>query len=195
MSAVPSFEMHLFVRTEAENASDVRRLELPQSPSFLSFDKARVPEFTSASPASGREIGLLEPVDTAFGPRLLFLVSRAFGRGLRLNGQPLPRVALLRDGDRIAAPGGRSFGVALFRRPSVGPAGAPLSGRECPVCRTALAESTSVFRCPCGAAIHLDAAGENPAAEALECARLASECPICTRAIVLEAGYASDPER
>jgi len=132
--------------------------------------------------------------------------SRSLAARVRVNGAPAPAVAILREGDelRVAdASGAESVClVALYHRPSIGPASAEEAGRTCPVCRTPIVLDKVRYACTCGALLHCESsAGEErsetdlaPADDRLECARVYSECPACYAPIVMAAGYARLPE-
>ena len=165
------------------------------------------PALTLRRPA--RPVLALEPVQVEGRPRLLVLQPGAPGlqrsngaassKGpraprprMRLNGQPLPPVAILRVRDRLRV-GPRTFHVTAFRAGgAVAPAPAQL-GVPCGVCRLPLTQETLVHACECGVLLHLE--GEPiPVEERLECALVGDACPSCESALMLEGGHVWLPE-
>ena len=125
------------------------------------------------------------------GARLLAV--RSDGDPVRLNGVPMPRLAVLFDGDRIRLADGRGFEVVLPRSFSIGPAGPEIVGKPCPVCRASVEVGESVLRCACGTVVHcapsleglegknggVTAPGAELGADSEDCAGLIHSCPVC----------------
>jgi hypothetical protein len=119
-------------------------------------------------------------------PRLVIASST---RRALVNGQLVPSIAVARAGDEIALEGIDDWRLclAVYRPAPVGRAGEECSGQECPLCLTRFTPENLVFRCGCGSVLHV---GEgHGAADELDCARAAAQCPDCGRAITLESSY------
>jgi hypothetical protein len=104
-----------------------------------------------------------------------------------LNGEPAPRIVVLRAGDQIQWEEGVAFQVAIYNRPHLGPPPPALVNKPCPVCRVPLAAMSTCILCSCGVALHCEADEES----GLQCAQLRRSCPVCTRPLALTEGYAS----
>ncbi len=151
-------------------------------------DPIRLPLRAARLPANGVSHG---PPDPTFEPlrskrhqhRLLAL----FPRGCRplVNGDPAPPIVVLSPGDRISWGQSKSFAVAVYHRPEIGPPPASSVGRPCPTCRVPLAADTRTLTCPCGVSLHC----ELDAKDGLQCARVSPNCPVCHRPLVLTEGY------
>lgn len=113
---------------------------------------------------------------------------------VRLNGQPVPRIAPLRLGDELRVGDALRLHLSLYVDPTPVRAARPQIGQDCPICRTAVTDDQHVVPCPiCGEALHADPS-QGEAADALDCARLASDCPTCGEPIRTRAGFVSLPE-
>jgi hypothetical protein len=110
---------------------------------------------------------------------------------LRVNGQPAPRVTMLKERDVVQLGANLVLHVAIFHRPNFGAPEPQAIGRQCPVCGLPFDATSRCLRCQCGTHLHC----EEGFAGALECARmLRSGCPSCHRALVLTPGFSSFPE-
>jgi hypothetical protein len=159
-------------------------LALPAGVGYLHFEGEQ-PVVTEEAPAEPAVV--LEPVRAGSLPRLLLVVPE--GRRVRVNGQPVPRVALLGVRDQLQIDAGPILHVTLHHRPQVGPPTGDRLGQECPVCRGPLTAETTAYVCPsCGIGLHAE--GE----DGLDCVNVGSECPACGAAVTMTAGYAYFPE-
>ena len=132
----------------------------------------------------------------ALTPRILVVGLR--GHRALVNGCRAPSTVIVRAGDEIELDGLDEqpwrLHVSLYRTSAIGPAGDELSGRECPLCLGRFSAENRVYRCACGSALHAAEAAEAAAAAGeLDCARAATRCPDCRRAVVLESGYEELP--
>lgn len=142
-------------------------------------------------PARADEIAddlIMEPLfNPKRHPQLFVLVpSHA---DARINGQPAPRLALLKEKDVFTCGRHVILHVTLYHHASLGSPRPELIGKECPVCRVPFTAETTVFACSCGAALHHEASDP----QGLKCATMRGDCPSCGRPIVLEAGYTWQP--
>lgn len=156
-------------------------LEVPPGCSFLTA--GTLPSL-SDTPPNGLA---LEPVlNRQRQPRLLLINS--FPDRLQVNGEPAPRVTLLREGDRFQWDDGPPFHLTIYRRPQIGPAPADKVGKPCPICLTPFSSDPAsiTYSCSCGSVYHLDGPDK------LECARAVQQCA-CGQAITLKEGYTSFP--
>lgn len=159
-------------------------LPLPAGVCYLRLDGERL-VVTEEAPTEPTVV--LEPVRVGTQSRLLLVVPA--GRRVRVNGQPVPCVALLGVRDQLQIDAGPILHVTLHHRPQVGPPTADRLGQECPVCRGPLTAETTVYVCSaCGIALHAE--GE----DGLDCVNIGSECPACGAAVTMTAGYAYIPE-
>jgi hypothetical protein len=106
-----------------------------------------------------------------------------------LNGDPAPRWVILSPGDVFQWEPGFIFRVGLFNKPHVGTPPAEIQGKPCPVCRVPFTGTTTCVMCLCGVALHC----ETDEKDALQCAQLRRECPVCRRPVVLTEGYLDPP--
>ena len=126
-------------------------------------------------------------VEPFISPRRQLRLFARFTRGTSalVNGEPAPRYAVLAPGDELHWAAGCACRLALFIRPQIGPPPRSALGKPCPVCRTPFVERTTCVTCVCGVTLHCEA----DAAEPLQCAQQARDCPICRRPIVLTPAY------
>lgn len=166
-------------------------LRLPPGVGYLTAPSGAPPQISAAPPKSRTTIAILEVLSRAQQPQLLLVTN---GKSpLRVNGQPVPRVALLGVKDQIQLPSDHILHVTVYHRLSVGAPPAELIGKECPLCRVPFTADTTVYRCPnCSSALHYEGAEKGDAR--LECVLLCSECPTCKTAVVLKEGYVYTPE-
>jgi len=138
------------------------------------------------APAAGGALWL-EPVQQRAHPLRVLAVSASAGT-LRVNGQPAPRVTVLRENDFVQWGPEVAFTVEFVRRSSVGPPPREFVGRPCPVCRVPFAADVVTFGCACGTRLHCEV-GEN----GLQCAQRSRRCPSCLNPLALEAIRAALP--
>jgi DNA-directed RNA polymerase subunit RPC12/RpoP len=199
----PSYQFRFVVdrlHAEARGAGDRRPkagaaarrpevLEVPsEGPSCLVVGEDGAPRVMRCGDAPDGAL-VIEPILAGTNPELL-LVSRP-GRRPQVNGQPAPLVALLSERDQVQVSDEIVLHVTTYHQPRIGPPAADQIGRTCPVCRTAITKKTTmVYACwRCGAPMHLEGK------DRLDCARVVSACPSCSKArILLEAQYTSFPE-
>lgn len=190
-----AYDLHLLVeaqRSPVTKAEECPCLAVPAGASYLFAAEDGEPILSNEPRLSPAAMAVIEPVSAAAQPQLV-LVNQGLS-SLRINGQPAPLVALLAEKDQLQlASGGPVLHVTLYHRPRVGPPPEEFLGKECPVCRLALAADTTVYICGCGAAIHLEGE-EKSADERLECLKFSPDCPICSSPIVLSRGYSYVPE-
>jgi len=149
----------------------------------LTFSPSRLPPLANPPDDAG-QAPLVEPFRNQHGQLRLFAL---FGSGHYpvVNGEPAPRVVVLKPGDHFSwGPGHPGFQVALYTRPALGPPPFSVLGKPCPVCRVPFQESSVCFHCSCGVAMHCEPDG----AESLQCAVLRGSCPVCRRPVLKE-GY------
>jgi hypothetical protein len=174
----------------AARGSAFPKVDVPVGLSYLSA-VAGCPKLAADMPPSMKAVFVLETVTRLHQPQLL-LISPANLRA-RVNGQPAPRVAVLRVKDQIQVRPDYLLHVTLYNRPVIGPPPATAVGKECPICRGRLTADTTVYLCPgCATFVHCE--GEEKGGERLECVHLSSNCPVCGAAVELQEGYAYIPE-
>jgi len=122
--------------------------------------------------------------------QLRLLVVNPTGDRLRVNGHVAPRVAILGEKDMVQLADDSALHVTLFIRPRIGSPPSELLGKTCPVCRTAFTESSTVYLCPCGTAMHC----EPEDTDGLQCARMHHACIACERPITLKEGFSYWPD-
>ena len=183
-------QIHLIVETapvslppRTRAATETPLPALPVPADVLTLQAAHPPQLQVHSGAAPPGLAL-EPLALPDGqPRLLLLQSGA--ARLRVNGNPAPRLSLLRERDQFQFDDSCVFHVAIFHRPQMGPAPADKLGKPCPICLTPFSEDPNSisYRCPCGTVLHL----QDPSG--LECARAVHDCPHCHQPISLQEGY------
>jgi hypothetical protein len=130
----------------------------------------------------------------AYERQLFVAMAARTDRPLRVNGSVAPPAAILRVADQVEWDEATVLHLSIHRRPYVGPARPQDNGNECPMCRQILTDRSVVLACAnCDVALHCETPGQN-GEPPLECARVASECPRCTHALVTEEGFAYVPE-
>ncbi len=142
------------------------------------------------------EAFVVEPVVIGGGPELLLLTPS--GSSARVNGEPLPCVGLLRDGDQALIDGLTSLTVAVVRRSARRFAEPQHTAVPCVICRGPIVEGREIYVCACGALMHRDSPegedgpyrppSEGAMGERTDCASMLSACPVCNRAIERVAG-------
>jgi hypothetical protein len=166
--------------------ADPEMLAVAAGVSSVALGPAGDPEILGAEgPAPTRSMFQLEPVEVERHPALLMLASRP--SPVRVNGTPAPPLSLLEVGDVIQL-GDVLLHVSWLRAPQVGPAAEHLVGKTCPVCRTPITASATVFvHEECGTALHLE-----PDENGLQCALL-GDCASCGRPVSLDSGLSYRP--
>lgn len=186
----PPAEFHLLatdtIGAVEPGGSALEPLVVPPGVSGLACERPDTLTLTPCSASTVEDIARFEPMLSRPNEPRLLIAAPARVRA-SINGLPAPRLALLSEGDRFQFDAGPSFRVALFYRPRLGAASAEVIGVSCPVCTIALAEGDRCLVCPCGTPLH--AAPAEAVENALDCARLVSQCPVCERPVRLEAGY------
>jgi hypothetical protein len=162
-------------------------------PLRLAFAPARLVSLPGGAhlvspPAGAPDSGvILEPF---FARKQLRLFAAFTPRDLpMINGEPGPSLAVLSPGDCFQCATGYCFSVVLYARPQIGPPPAAVLGKPCPVCLLDFAAGATCYTCPCGVVLHCEA--DKP--EALQCAQLRRECPVCGRQLILTEGYVNAP--
>ena len=165
-------------------------LVVPPGPAWICAQNESAPVIALLKPTSAQNTVLVEPVRPQRQPKLL--LSHNGRNGIYVNGLPAPRFLLLKEKDVLRLNEAYLLHVCVYNQPLIGPAGAGLVGKECPVCRVALTAASRCYVCAaCGAAMHLEESDEG-----LQCARLRAQsgCPACQRPLVLIPGYSYFPE-
>jgi hypothetical protein len=144
---------------------------------------------------------VVEQIVTESGPHLLVLTPP--GRSARVNGAPLPRVGLLRDGDQVLLDGVVSLQVAVVRRFFRQAAERQHTTRPCVVCRGRIVEGREIYLCACEAVMHCESPESSEGSadflllgstdERLNCAAMLPGCPVCQRSIEWPAAEAPRP--
>lgn len=180
-------------------AAGGRALSVPPGLSWLWFRRGalRLARAAARSPVRGgppAQRWPLEPVGVCH-QRFLLLANGDPSRGISVNGEPAPDLAVLGVSDEVRIPAARgvTFHVTIYRRPYVGPPPSALLGQPCPVCRSPLTRETRVYLCACGAGIHHEDESV-PADRRLDCFALARDCPVCARPLDATEGYVHVPE-
>lgn len=156
---------------------------------------------------------IVEPIYGGQEARLVMLMPAGSGCPVRVNGIVPPRVCLLRIGDQVLFGNDVVLHLTAYNVPRLGRAEAAQVGTECLLCRVVFRSGDTVYVCPCGAAAHCMSTGDDRSGrdtvagaentndgvpeegeEALECAKLLSACPRCSRPIVLVEGFEYVPE-
>ncbi len=122
--------------------------------------------------------------------RAVLAMSTPPGRRVRINGTRAARLSVLHVADQIQLDD-VVLHVTYMRRPRVGPPPKDLVGKPCGVCSVPFASRSVVVAHDCGRVLHLEPKS-TPAEDRLQCALLG--CPDCNEPLVLEAGYAYEPE-
>ncbi len=197
--APPQPGFHLFVESldgtadsSVPSACDLPVLQVPagishlapaREPLALVSRKPRTPAFVFEPLAAG------EQQDGR--PRLLLLTPA--GLRARLNGQAVPRVALLKVGDQLQLDANAILHVTEYRLSGAVAPSPELVGKPCGVCRLPLTAETTVYICVvCGVPLHLEGPPK-PAGDRLECA-LFGDCPSCGDKVRTESGHVWVPE-
>ena len=161
------------LRVEPHATEEYALLDVPAHVTYLTAPNGRAAAFESRAPR--REPSLLfEPVRVGSRRRLLLLTPNSVG--LRINGFPAPRVALLRVGDELTLDATTSLRVGEYRCLSLARPSGDVVGQLCGGCRTPVAAEMFAYLCDCGVLLHCE---RPPKPDRLECALLASECPSC----------------
>lgn len=173
------------------DSPDVETIRLPSRPGYL-IVQADGAVTLAERPRVGACL-LVEPIHTGPRPQLL-AVTLPDAPPIRFNGHPATRVRLLRVGDQLLLGSTALLHVTVLNRPQIGVPSSEQLGVECPLCRTPIARNDEVFTCSGGCTLHHTSAPVGSDGTVLECAKVASHCPSCMRAIVLEKGLAYVPE-
>ncbi len=113
--------------------------------------------------------------------------------GGKLNGGPMPRVAVLAVGDQLTLAGGHTLHVSRFAESPLRAAGQDDAGRICPLCRSPIEAERRVYHCSCGTLLHADDP-RKAGSDALECYLLASQgCSDCGAEVAMEEGLVFVP--
>lgn len=168
----------------------VESLPVPTGISYLMTHSGNRPQLLASQRESPAEAVLIEQIfNQRHQPRLL-LISPERHRA-RVNGQPAPRVAVLKEKDYFQLDEAIAFHVSIFNQPNIGQPGAEVIGKECLICRVPFTPESVCYTCAsCGRAMHCE--DEGP--DRLECARLSQECPACSKPVILQAGLSFLPD-
>ena len=174
--------------------SDCRRrwIEFPDSRfAFLTTSDQTGPAII-ADAGDASVVAVLEAI--AYERQLYVAMASLTERPLRVNGSAAPPAAILRVADQVEWDAATVLHLSIHRRPYIGPARPHDIGNECPMCRQVFTDRSFVLACAnCDAALHCETPRQN-GEPPLECARVVSECPRCTHALVTEEGFAYVPE-
>ena len=167
-------------------------LEILSGTSYLAVEKSDPPHLVAEPDRKASEVFILETVWENQSPQLLMLVPK--GHCARVNGDPAPPVALLKEKDEVAfdISSAHVAHVTVFNRPRIGSPPEKAIGKQCPICRVSVDRESTVYLCPrCDVPLHCE--GEGKGEDRLECARICSKCPICATPITMQAGYSYLP--
>jgi hypothetical protein len=173
------------------DAPGLLTIPLPDGPGYLSLRAGGKPLLTKEPPSVA--CLLVEAIHDGARPRMLLLCPTG-GPRVRVNGQSAPRVAMLRVGDQLLLTDACLLHVTVFNRPRIGPPREEQIGLECPLCRTPIARDDEVYSCTGNCTLHHRSAPKEPVGTVVECAKIAAECPGCTRPIVLTEGFTYVPD-
>ena len=164
------------------------KLELPNEPVRLALPDDADPRLVSLADTQAGSV-VLEPILLRNHQARLLLLS-AGDAALSVNGEIVPRVALLKQQDQIQIAHAFNLHVAIYHQPWIGPPPDELIGQACEVCALPLTSSSRCYVCQCQRALHLE--GEPHEADKLQCARVWTVCR-CQRPVILSPGYAVPP--
>lgn len=176
-----------------KEASPFESVEVPMGPSYLSTGDDGALRLSSERPDSGIPVWVVEPVMRSREIQLLILSNPFFGVP-RINGSPVPPIAVAKIGDQIVIDHGFVFHVTAFQRPSIGSPTCEQIDKECGFCRLSISADATVFTCACGCVLHCESLDTPCDENDLTCAQAVSECPGCESPISLEEGYVCRPE-
>ncbi len=163
------------LRAESDAAGEYALLEVPDHIAYLTAPNGRAAAFRRHY--QRREPSLLfEPILVRRRPSLLVMTPNNVG--MRINGLPAPRMALLRVGDELALDATTFLRIGEYRRMSFDKPPGDVVGQRCGGCRTPVAADALVYSCDCGELLHFEQPPK-PEDERLECALVASQCPSC----------------
>ena len=191
---------HLFVEDfgshlkPKELNSEIASIEIPDRGGLLVVDDNCLPGITDKRGYGEDNTFVFQPVRTNSDSRLL-MVCPGRKRPI-INGIPAPPIALLNVRDDILFPNAFEFlaHVTLFIRPRLGPVPENRIGRKCPFCRSAFLKSSHTYTCyRCGQVIHYERVGHGES-NALDCANICDDCPVCRAPIYLADGFVYLPE-
>ena len=160
---------------------------------YLAKRAGKPPEVLPQAPEEPAQASVLETVRYERQTYLTMLPAGEF----RLNGLPLPPVAILRVGDQLRVGGRWLLHVSRFTRPHIGPTPEEFVGKQCSNCRLEFEATTVTYICPnCGTPVHCESEATKTSEELgpLECARLMSHCHHCHQRIDLKERYEYVPE-
>jgi hypothetical protein len=188
-----SLAFHLFVETTSTEARTNKNFD-PIELAGVTALEVRDGRLTT-SPGAPRGAVVLEAVFLHNEPLLAMTVGKN-GPAVRVNGLVAGPVRVLRIADVIEFPdGGPVLHVTLLERPYCGGALPDHVGRECPICLAPIGPNDRVLVCAhCQTVMHELAESSAKPGESLECARMSSNCPVCSRTLSREEGYAYVPE-
>jgi hypothetical protein len=181
------------VRGPHASPNELLRLMVPPGESCLTLSADGRP-IVSARTAETEGRGLtLELLRHAHQMQLL-LVSPSAGL-VRVNAAPAPRLAVLHEKDQVTLGAeGLVLHVSQFVRPFIGPAPQELVGSTCVLCQVPIEANALVYVCPfCLGAMHLETEADKDPEERLECAASVTQCPMCLKPVVEQAGLTYDP--
>ena len=160
-------------------------IEVPASGiSYLAASPGKPPRVVSKPPAPKARAGVLETVRYERQTYLMMLP----GEGVRVNGLPVPPVAILRVGDQLRVSGKWLLYVSRYNRPHIGPPPKEYVGKPWSYCRVKFTPATVTYVCPhCGTPVHCESEDNYSHKDIgpLECARLISHCHHCAQRLDL----------
>jgi hypothetical protein len=179
---------HDSAASTVKTAADLPILEVPSGVLHLVPTKSPL-RLVSRKPRLAACV--FEAVEVGGRARLLLVTPP--GLRVRLNGQAVPLVVLLKVGDQLQLDARAILHVTEYRGAGAIRPGIELIGSPCGVCRLPLVAETQVYICGgCGLPLHLESAPK-PEAERLECA-LFGDCPSCGAEVKTSSGHVWLPE-
>ena len=175
-------------------AGNLITIEIPDRGGLLTVDDNCLPRIVQRYCCSKENIFVFQPIWNSSGSHLL-MVCPDRNRPM-INGIPAPPIALLNVKDDILFPNALEFmaHVSIYTRPRLGPVPEYRIGRQCPLCRSLLLKNMLTYTCyQCGQAVHYKLNGDADS-DALDCANVCDNCPVCRTPIYLEDGFIYLPE-
>ena len=170
-------------------------IEVPAAePCYLVTAPGKPPRVLFRPPVSKARVSVFETI--AHGQQKYLMMIPA--NGMRLNGMPVPPVAVLRAGDQLRLDGEWLLYVSRHTRPHIGPPPEECIGNPCSYCRINFTPNTVVYVCPyCGTPVHCESPDtcSDEQVGPLECARLMSLCHHCQSPIELHQRHEHVPAR
>ncbi len=195
---IENFGSHLRSKELKSDASpaagDISTIEIPDRGGLLLVKDNCPPKIVDRHCYGEENIFVFQPIWNNSDSHLL-MVCPGRNRPM-INGVPAPPIALLNVKDDILFPNAFEFlaHVSIYTRPRLGPVPENRIGSKCPLCRSTLLENTPTYTCyRCGQAIHYKLHG-NADSDALDCANVCDNCPVCRAPIYIDDGFVYLPE-